>query len=110
MIARQWHGAVPKKHAAGFYQHLLATGVEHSRSVPGNVGAQVLRREEGERIHFTLITFWTSLDAIKCFAGENHESAVLYPGDSIYELVPDPMVVHFDVPYSSGSFASCPIS
>jgi hypothetical protein len=48
MIVRTWHGCVPLKHAEDFAKHLEKTGVEHSRSTAGNIGAYVRRETQGD--------------------------------------------------------------
>jgi hypothetical protein len=35
-------------------------------------------------VEFTLLTFWTSWDAITAFAGDDVSKAVLYPEDHAY--------------------------
>ena len=40
-------------------------------------GARLLRRDDGPEVMFTLITFFTSLDAIRGFAGYDFEPAVV---------------------------------
>ncbi|MCP1292724.1 hypothetical protein NK214_21315 [Chromobacterium sp. S0633] len=57
MIVRTWHGCVPRRHEAGFAAHLEQTGVQHSRSIAGNLGAFVRQEEQGEWTHFFLATF-----------------------------------------------------
>lgn len=52
MIVRTWHGCVPLEHADGFAMHLEKTGVEHSKSIPGNIGAFVRRETQGGWEHF----------------------------------------------------------
>ena len=92
MIVRTWHGCVPLEHAEGFAKHLEKTGVEHSRSIPGNKGAFVRRESQGNWEHFFLATYWQVLDAVKAFAGENYHVAVTYPDDEEFELLSDPYV------------------
>jgi hypothetical protein len=36
-----------------------------------------LRREDGQEATFTSITYFTSLDAVRAFAGDNYEQAVV---------------------------------
>src|SRR5207245_2274940 len=60
-------------------------------------GAVVLRRTEGDRTHFLLITFWESFDGIRRFAGPNPERAVYYPLDKEFLLEFEPTVTHYDV-------------
>jgi heme-degrading monooxygenase HmoA len=57
----------------------------------------VLRRIEGDVAEFLLVSLWDSLDAIKAFAGQDHEQAVYYPDDDEYLLEREPTVSHFEV-------------
>lgn len=97
MIVRTWHGCVPLKHAQGFARHLDKTGVQHSRSVPGNLGAFVRSERQGEWQHFFLATYWQDLDAVKAFAGQHYHVAVTYPDDDEFELLSDPYVFQHEV-------------
>lgn len=97
MIVRTWHGCVPLKHAEGFAKHLEKTGVEHSRSVPGNMSAFVRRETQYDWEHFFLATYWQDLEAVKAFAGENYHVAVTYPDDKVFELLSDPYVFQHQV-------------
>ena len=44
----------------------------------------MLRRDEGERTEFITLSPWESEDAIRSFAGDDIEAAVLYPEDDGY--------------------------
>ena len=106
MIVRTWGGRVPLEHAAGFRQHLLATGVADYRRQPGCVDVQLWRRDQDWWAHFLLVSRWRDSGAVRQYAGERPETAVLYPGDERYGLVPDTIVSHFEVlpeqPYAAG--------
>jgi heme-degrading monooxygenase HmoA len=102
MIARTWHGAVPADKADAYHEYLLRTGVAGYQATEGNRGVYVLRRTEGETVHFLLITLWESLDAIQAFAGEDAERARYYPEDAAYLLEMEPHVRHYDVAHFSG--------
>jgi heme-degrading monooxygenase HmoA len=71
MIARIWHGITPKSKADEYLEFLKRTGVPDYQATEGNPGVHVLCRVEGEQAHFLTLTFWSSVDAIKVFAGEN---------------------------------------
>jgi len=92
MIVRTWHGCVPLEHAEGFAKHLAKTGVEHSRSIPGNLGAFVRSETQDDWEHFFLATYWQDLQSVKAFAGENYHVAVTYSDDDEFELLSDPYV------------------
>lgn len=67
MIAREWKARCPQRHKAGFTEHLRRTGVHDATATPGFLGAQILVRDIGDNVEFTLITYWDSLAAITAF-------------------------------------------
>lgn len=90
MIARTWHGRVPVDRADAYHAYLLRSGVADYTATPGNRGVHILRRREGDVTHFLLVTLWDSLDAIRAFAGDDHERARYYPEDDAYLLEREP--------------------
>ncbi|MGH8940526.1 MAG: antibiotic biosynthesis monooxygenase family protein, partial [Actinomycetes bacterium] len=50
---------------------------EHLQGVAGFCGARLLRRQDGDEVVFTSITFFTGMDAVRAFAGADHELAVV---------------------------------
>ncbi|WP_291969952.1 hypothetical protein [Candidatus Symbiopectobacterium sp.] len=101
MIVRTWHGCVPVSHAAGFAAHLDVTGIQHSQSIPGNLGAAVKRVTQGDCEHFFLATYWQDIEAVKAFAGEDYHVAVTYPDDEQFGLLSDPYVFQHEVESAS---------
>lgn len=97
MIARAWHGQVAADQADAYFEYLQKTGIPEYRGTAGNRGLWVLRRQEGERAHFLLLTLWEDLEAIKAFAGDEYEHAVYYPQDKEYLLEMEPLVQHYQV-------------
>ena len=97
MIARTWHGVTEASKADAYFEVLQESGLKEYRDTPGNQGVIVLRRTDGDRTHFLLITFWESFDAIRRFAGPNPERAVYYPKDKEFLLEFEPTVTHYDV-------------
>lgn len=102
MIARSWHGRVPRTKADAYHEYLLRTGLADYQATPGNRGVLALRRTEGEVTHFVLTTFWDSVEAIKRFAGEDYRRARYYPEDDEFLLEREEWVVHFDVLLAAG--------
>lgn len=94
LIARTWHGRVRAEQADAYYQYLLETGLRDYRSTPGNRGLLVLRHVQENVAHFTLITLWESMDAIRRFAGEDVSRARYYPEDDDFLLEKEPGVTH----------------
>jgi heme-degrading monooxygenase HmoA len=97
MIARMWHGRVPRSKATAYEAYLYETGLPDYHATPGNLGVYLLRRDEGDVTHFTTLTFWESIDAIKAFAGDDYERARYYPEDDDFLLEREPTVVHHQV-------------
>lgn len=77
MIARTWRGWAPTATAGDYQRHYETDVAEHLRQVPGFLGARLLRRQDGDEVEFTSITFFTDLAAVRGFAGEDYEIAVL---------------------------------
>jgi aminoglycoside 6'-N-acetyltransferase len=97
MIARIWTGAVRRGDGDAYAEYMRDTGVEAYLQTPGNRGAWMLRRDIDDRAEFVMFTLWESLDAVKGFAGEDHETAVFYPEDDRYLVERDETAAHFDV-------------
>jgi hypothetical protein len=77
VIARIWRGWAPLATADDYQRHYETEVGEHLRAVSGFGGARLLRRDDGPEVMFTSITFFTSLDAIRGFAGDDYEQAIV---------------------------------
>lgn len=97
MIARTWHGITDASKADEYLDYLNKTGIPEYRATQGNLGVYVLRRIEGNKAHFLLLTLWESEDAIKRFAGTNMEKAKYYPEDEQFLLELEPTATHYEV-------------
>ena len=61
-------------------KHFRSAVVPELHSVPGFLGALLSKRQDGERVEFVVLTQWTSMDAIRHFAGSDPDRAVVEPG------------------------------
>lgn len=77
MIARIWRGWAAPGHADDYQRHYETEVREHLTAVSGFRGAQLLRRDEGGEVAFTSITWFADLDAVRGFAGDDYERAVV---------------------------------
>lgn len=77
MIARIWRGWTPQARAADYQRHYETEVSEHLRGVSGFRGAQLLRREANGTVTFTSVTWFTGMDAVREFAGDDYELAVI---------------------------------
>jgi len=73
MITRIWHGVTPVTKSDEYLNLMRTVAIPDYRSTPGNQGAYALRRIEGDRAHFLMVTFWESEAAIRAFAGDDGE-------------------------------------
>jgi heme-degrading monooxygenase HmoA len=79
MISRVWHGRTTRENADA-YEELLRTEILPGiQRVPGYRGASLLRRDVDDGVEFVTITRFDSLDAVREFAGEDYELAVIEP-------------------------------
>jgi heme-degrading monooxygenase HmoA len=98
MIARLWRGVVRAEDADEYAAYVQDTGIEGYKQTPGNQGAWLLRRPDGDREEIVTLSFWDSVQAIEAFAGQDIDRAVYYPEDERYLLERDPHVLHYQVP------------
>jgi antibiotic biosynthesis monooxygenase (ABM) superfamily enzyme len=79
MISRIWHGWTTPGNA-DTYEALLEeeifVGIQN-RHIRGFRGIQLLRRQVGGEVEFVTIMSFDSLDAVREFAGEDYETAVV---------------------------------
>ena len=97
MIVRTWRGAVRREDAERYLAHQAETGVRDYRRTPGNLGALVLQRDRGDVVEVTTVSFWTSMDAVRAFAGDEPDRARFYPGDDELLVEKDLHVEHSEV-------------
>jgi hypothetical protein len=81
MISRVWHGwTVPAN--ADAYEALLRseifTGIQN-RQIAGYRGIHLFRRNLEGEVEFVTIMWFDSIEAVRVFAGEDYELAVVPP-------------------------------
>jgi uncharacterized damage-inducible protein DinB len=97
MILRSWDGHTKNDAADEYADYLRETGFRDLVATEGNRGAFVLRRREGAKTRFRVLSLWESMRAIRRFAGRKPERARYYPKDRRYLESLAPEVDHFDV-------------
>ena len=81
MISRVWHGWTNLDNADA-YEELLRTEIFSNiakRSILGFRGIHLLRRDVDDGVEFVTIMWFDTLDAVRAFAGEEYEVAVVPP-------------------------------
>jgi heme-degrading monooxygenase HmoA len=97
MIARRWHGRVPVSKAREYLKLMKQFGLRDYRSTEGNRGAWCLHRRDGDVVHVEMFTFWEDEAAIRRFAGEDSERAVVEPEARAVLAEFDDFVRHYEV-------------
>jgi uncharacterized damage-inducible protein DinB/heme-degrading monooxygenase HmoA len=97
MIARSWDGLTPAAKADEYTDYVRRTGVSELAATDGNLGVYLLRREEGDRARFRVLSLWESMDGVRRFAGEDAEKARYFPEDARFLLSPATNVELFEV-------------
>jgi len=77
VITRIWRGWARSDQADRYERHFRSEVVATLGQVPGFRGARLLRRRLGEETEFVSLTFFDDLDAVRGFAGPDHETAVV---------------------------------
>jgi hypothetical protein len=110
MITRIWRGWTTLQNAP-VYQDLLLTeifpGIER-RNVPGYRGISLVRRELENEVEFATIMWFDSINAVKAFAGEHYEIAVVPPKARAVLSRFDTVSAHYDTVVAPSGMAGAP--
>lgn len=102
MIARLWHGWTSRENADPYERFLREHMFPSIHRVPGFLGADLLRRDDGDEVAFVTITRFESLDAVRDFAGDDYEQAVIEPEAKALLARHDERSEHYDVVIEGG--------
>jgi len=81
MICRLWHGWTARENADAYealLRHEIFLGIR-SRRLDGFRGIHLLRRDAGPEVEFVTTMWFDSLEAVRAFAGDDFEVAVVPP-------------------------------
>lgn len=78
-ITRLWRGWTTSTTADEYERFLLDDLFPSMRRIPGFLGAEVLRRPDGEEVAFVTLTRFHSIDDIHAFAGDPIDVPVIEP-------------------------------
>ncbi|MCI0635342.1 MAG: antibiotic biosynthesis monooxygenase [Actinobacteria bacterium] len=97
MIARIWFGRTKAADYDAYLAYLEESGVAALKRTPGNEGVMVLRRLDGDEAEFGVVSFWSSIEDVKAFAGEDVDVARYFSDDKRFLLEFTPKLKHFEV-------------
>jgi heme-degrading monooxygenase HmoA len=97
MIARLWSARTTRQNWLGYEEHFTKNVLPELRAVDGYISSNLLKRDVGDEVEFTVVTFWRSLEAIDAFAKPDREAAVVAPNAAALLLDFDRRVRHYDL-------------
>ena len=101
MIARYWRGWTAPATADAYAAYYRDDVLPHLQQIDGFRGARLLRRPDGEEIEFVSITHFVSLDAVRAFAGDDYELAVVTTHAQRLLIRFDPRCRHYQIALDS---------
>lgn len=100
MIVRLWKARTSAATADEYVRHATQTVFPKVRTLPGHRGEYLLRRAVGDYVELIVLTLWDSMEAIRGFAGDDLEKAVVEPAAQAVLTEFDRNVTHFEVVHS----------
>jgi heme-degrading monooxygenase HmoA len=97
MVLRLWRGYAAADESAAYPAHLLHTVRPKLEQLTGFRGLYLLRCPRPAEVEFLVLTLWESMDAVRAFAGEQPEVAVVEPEAQAALLRFDSTVSHYEV-------------
>ena len=97
MIARIWKARATSERVREYADYLKSTVVPELSAIHGYEGVSLLQREQNGAVEVTVVTWWESLEAIRAFAGEAIETAVVHDSAARMLIDFDRSVEHHQV-------------
>lgn len=102
MIERVWSARTTRQGAVQYADHFKRVVVPALTVLDGYRGARLLERELDGGIEVVVVTRWYSLDAIRAFAGQELDRAVVDPDAAVLFSDFDRKVRHYGVVAGDG--------
>lgn len=96
MIARLHDTCAPAE-ADAYEDHLRRATLPRRREIAGYQGSYVLRHTADDGMDFLVVTLWASLEAVRAFASDDYERAVVPPEARRPLTRFDERVLHYDL-------------
>jgi heme-degrading monooxygenase HmoA len=97
MIARVWRGwAVGDGNVDAYQRHFTTKVAPHLQHIAGFRGAHLHRRETEGRTEFMAVSLWDSMEAVRGFAGDDPEVAIVEPAARALLCDFEEVVTHYE--------------
>ncbi|HXN19561.1 MAG TPA: antibiotic biosynthesis monooxygenase [Candidatus Binatus sp.] len=97
MIVRTWRGRTSISNQSAYLEHFRRSVIPELQAIKGFRGASLLIRNLSGEVEVFVLTKWTSLEAIRMFAGNAIEKAVVAPEAAAVLVEYDRAVRHYEV-------------
>lgn len=96
-ISRHWRGVPKAGQADNYIRYFMSETFPKLSKIPGFLRASILTQSTSSGAEFLIVSEWESLDAIRQFAGDDPERAVI--PDVVAAMMDsyDVRAVHYDV-------------
>lgn len=96
MITRNWTGVVKPEHSTDYLHHLENDTLKKLSSIKGFLRASIQQRVVTDGIEYLVVTYWDNMDAIRQFAGDAADIAVVPTNAQEMMVRYDPVVRHYE--------------
>jgi heme-degrading monooxygenase HmoA len=97
MIARVWMAHTTPGHVHAYAVHFRTRVLPQLRSLAGYAGAWLLRRDANGETELIVVTRWRSKDAVRAFAGDDVDAAVVEDAAAALLSRFDVRVRHYEI-------------
>lgn len=97
MIVRSWKARALPGNVEAYARHLREAVLPALAQMAGHKGAYLLERNEGAHVELMVLTLWESMEAIRQFAGDTPEKAVVEPAAQAVLESFDANVQHYEI-------------
>ncbi|HEX2618833.1 MAG TPA: hypothetical protein VHL11_01765 [Phototrophicaceae bacterium] len=97
MIIRSWRCIASGENVVKYMAHFQYSVLPELRQLAGFQRGYILQKPAGDGVELTVLTFWESMDAIRGFAGDDVERAVVEPAAQAVLRSFDSRVTHYEV-------------
>lgn len=103
MIVREWRARANASREQDYTGYFRRRVLPELAAIDGFLGASLLREQRAGEIEFVVLTRWASMDAVRKFAGEEMEEAVVHPEAAGMLTSFDRIVRHYEVVVDTSS-------
>jgi heme-degrading monooxygenase HmoA len=96
MIVREWRGRAELDKADAYPRHFRERVAPELRKIPGFIGAELLHRRAEDGVEFVVLTRWRSMEALRAFAGDDIDKAVVEPDAAAALFAFEKTALHYE--------------